>query len=406
MVGDDIEARRRRRAALRACAPCSSAPGSSGPTSSNASRIVPDGIVSLDRAAPGVAGGASGCVTGRRRPDRDRARAPGARPARGLPGALLHRGRARLLRLAPEPGPALRGRFAGKEAVGKALGSRRPLRLARDRDRAAGRSPRSGCPAGCSSGPSGSAPGEIELSMTHSKELAAAVCAWSPPMSFEPLYTAAEMRAAEERYPGLPGHGPRADGAGRAGRRRPRRSRTSPDARRITVVCGGGTNGGDGRVAAELLAQAGREVPSWTRRRRRARRARRDRRRALRHRLPRRAAPRGRAADRADQRRRRAGRRGRPALRRRRLDRRGRRARRSTRPARSPSTARRSGLAVAPGRFHAGAGRRRRHRAGAGRDACTRSSTRDDPRRSCRAARRATTSTPQAPCSSSAARAG
>jgi NAD(P)H-hydrate epimerase len=33
-----------------------------------------------------------------------------------------------------------------------------------------------------------------------------------------------------------------------------------PDARSITVVCGGGSNGGDGKVAARYLEQAGREV--------------------------------------------------------------------------------------------------------------------------------------------------
>ena len=76
---------------------------------------------------------------------------------------------------------------------------------------------------------------------------------------FEPLYTAAEMRAAEERYPGYPETVPELmERAGKAvadvvledfG-----------DARRITVVCGGGSNGGDGRVAARYLEQAGLEV--------------------------------------------------------------------------------------------------------------------------------------------------
>ncbi len=71
---------------------------------------------------------------------------------------------------------------------------------------------------------------------------------------FEPLYTAEEMRRAEE------GHDVAVlmDRAGKAvadfvlehyG-----------DARRITVVCGGGNNGGDGRVAAGYLERAGREV--------------------------------------------------------------------------------------------------------------------------------------------------
>ena len=71
---------------------------------------------------------------------------------------------------------------------------------------------------------------------------------------FEPLYTAAEMRRAEE------GHDVAVlmDRAGKA---------LADDlianfehGRRITVVCGGGSNGGDGRVAARYLEAAGREV--------------------------------------------------------------------------------------------------------------------------------------------------
>jgi ADP-dependent NAD(P)H-hydrate dehydratase / NAD(P)H-hydrate epimerase len=71
---------------------------------------------------------------------------------------------------------------------------------------------------------------------------------------FSPLYTAAEMRAAEQ------GHDVEAmmERAGRAvadavlGR--------YPDARRIGAVCGKGANGGDGRIALRLLADAGRET--------------------------------------------------------------------------------------------------------------------------------------------------
>src|SRR3954454_12320924 len=36
--------------------------------------------------------------------------------------------------------------------------------------------------------------------------------------------------------------------------------RRYPDARRIAAVCGGGANGGDGRIALRLLADAGRET--------------------------------------------------------------------------------------------------------------------------------------------------
>lgn len=75
----------------------------------------------------------------------------------------------------------------------------------------------------------------------------------------EPLYTAEEMRAAEERYPGYPDTVP--DLMERAGRAvADLVLQDFGDARRITVVCGSGNNGGDGRVAARLLEEAGRDV--------------------------------------------------------------------------------------------------------------------------------------------------
>jgi hydroxyethylthiazole kinase-like uncharacterized protein yjeF len=72
----------------------------------------------------------------------------------------------------------------------------------------------------------------------------------------EPLYTAAEMRAAEATYAGptldLMEHA--AEGVAASALRR------YPEARRVSVWCGGGNNGGDGLAAARLLQQAGREV--------------------------------------------------------------------------------------------------------------------------------------------------
>jgi NAD(P)H-hydrate epimerase len=74
----------------------------------------------------------------------------------------------------------------------------------------------------------------------------------------EPLYTAEEMRAAEagrdvaelmERA-----------GAAVAGEV----LRRFPDARRIAVVCGGGANGGDGRIAARILREEGRDAVETT----------------------------------------------------------------------------------------------------------------------------------------------
>jgi len=73
---------------------------------------------------------------------------------------------------------------------------------------------------------------------------------------FAPLYTSAEMRAAEERYPGTVDELMERAGAAVA--------RIALDLfaekRRWTVVCGGGANGGDGRIAARELERAGRDV--------------------------------------------------------------------------------------------------------------------------------------------------
>ena len=76
---------------------------------------------------------------------------------------------------------------------------------------------------------------------------------------YEALYTAAEMRAAEERYPGYP------DAVSelmeRAGAAVAREAMLAfPAARRFACVCGGGSNGGDGRVAARVLREAGHEA--------------------------------------------------------------------------------------------------------------------------------------------------
>jgi hydroxyethylthiazole kinase-like uncharacterized protein yjeF len=71
---------------------------------------------------------------------------------------------------------------------------------------------------------------------------------------FEPLYTAEEMRAAEQ------GHDVEAmmERAGRAVA--DALLRHYPEAQRIAAVCGKGANGGDGRIALRILAEAGREV--------------------------------------------------------------------------------------------------------------------------------------------------
>ncbi|MHB8651118.1 MAG: NAD(P)H-hydrate dehydratase [Gaiellaceae bacterium] len=75
----------------------------------------------------------------------------------------------------------------------------------------------------------------------------------------EPLYTAAEMQAVEARYPGFPGSAPEL--MERAGAAVARAALAAfPDARRWVAVCGGGSNGGDGHIAASHLRDAGRDV--------------------------------------------------------------------------------------------------------------------------------------------------
>src|SRR5215471_10038884 len=70
----------------------------------------------------------------------------------------------------------------------------------------------------------------------------------------EPLYTADEMRAAEA------GHDTQVL-MERAGLEAARIGLDAyPDANRWTVVCGGGANGGDGRVVARHLESAGKKV--------------------------------------------------------------------------------------------------------------------------------------------------
>ena len=73
---------------------------------------------------------------------------------------------------------------------------------------------------------------------------------------FEPLYSAAEMRAAEERYTGYPDTV--SELMERAGTAVAREAMLAyPSARSFVCVCGGGSNGGDGRVAVRVLREAG-----------------------------------------------------------------------------------------------------------------------------------------------------
>src|SRR6266487_1736022 len=71
---------------------------------------------------------------------------------------------------------------------------------------------------------------------------------------FEPLYTAEEMKAAEAAHDV-------SELMQRAGRAVAEEAlRRFPDARAFGAVCGGGANGGDGRIALEALRAAGRKA--------------------------------------------------------------------------------------------------------------------------------------------------
>src|SRR3954447_12190724 len=76
-------------------------------------------------------------------------------------------------------------------------------------------------------------------------------------MQLEPLVTAEEIRAAEEAHPGYPGS--MAELMERAGAA-VARFVLERFPGRVAVVCGKGSNGGDGKVAARVLREAGREV--------------------------------------------------------------------------------------------------------------------------------------------------
>jgi NAD(P)H-hydrate epimerase len=71
---------------------------------------------------------------------------------------------------------------------------------------------------------------------------------------FEPLYTAEGMRAAEE------GHDVAAMMQRAGAAVAEELMRRWPDARRVAIHAGGGANGGDGRIAGEILQSQGREL--------------------------------------------------------------------------------------------------------------------------------------------------
>ena len=143
-------------------------------------------------------------VKDRPRPDRDRARRQATRALLGVPRALLHRGGAGVLRPRPNPAQhyaALRRQGGGRQGAGV----RRPS-PGGDRDRGsaeAGRRLSGWTRQGRARGSGRNRPLDDPLAGAGRRDLRRRRC------RAEPLYTAAEMQAAEEGHDG----DPRADGA-------------------------------------------------------------------------------------------------------------------------------------------------------------------------------------------------
>ena len=96
------------------------------------------------------------------------------------------------------PAQSYAGRFAGKEAVGKALGLGVARAFAwRDIEIVGRPKPSVTLTAGRARGPRASPAGAIDLSMTHNRELAVAVAVVEEGLMLAPLYTSDEMKAAE-----------------------------------------------------------------------------------------------------------------------------------------------------------------------------------------------------------------
>ena len=162
-------------------------------------------------------------------------------------------------------------RFAGKEAVGKALGFgvARAFRLEGRRDRRPAEAVRAALRPGRGLVGARGRRGDRPLDDALEGHGGRGGRRRALRMTYEPLYTAEEMRAAEAAHPG-----PTLELMERAGARRsPTRCLARfPDARRVAVWCGTGANGGDGLVVATELLRAGREPvrPPARRRRRRS----------------------------------------------------------------------------------------------------------------------------------------
>ena len=136
-------------------------------------------------------------LTGWVRHDRDRADRE-ALERYGASATAASRRQSGVLRRSAEPRPHYAARFAGKEAVGKALGLGVARLFAWGTSRSRAAEPSCGCPAASPSGRTRGA-GAIDLS-SRIRASWRARSAWWPNRMLEPLYTAAEMKAAEEGH--------------------------------------------------------------------------------------------------------------------------------------------------------------------------------------------------------------
>ena len=219
----------------------------------------------LRRRPPGVARDAVSIRIGTDLIEIERIRLALERP--GFRDRCFTRGRAGVLRVAAQPARVVRGALLRQGGGRQGTRLRRPLHLEGDRDR---RAAEAGRDAVRQDAPLGGARRDardrrLADPFAHDgrgglrRRPRLAHAAASAALMHEPLYSIDEMRAAEARYPGYPETAPELmERAGRAVA--DECIRTFPDARRFAVVCGGGSNGGDGRVAAGFLRQAGRDA--------------------------------------------------------------------------------------------------------------------------------------------------
>src|SRR5712691_887678 len=236
-----------------ACARCSCAQGSSARTPSRTRACARK--ASSRRSSSCRTGSRSTVHEGRRRPDRDRAHPSRARALSIFSRALLHRRGARVLRVAEEPGAVVRGAVRGKGSrrQGARLRGRARVRVEGDRDRRPSEAvgDADGTHEGLGRARRRRRDRPLDDALPRAGERGRR---GRRRMMLEPLYTADEMKAAEA------GHDVDAMMQRAGAAVAEEAMRRFPDARRIALYAGEGANGGDGKIAAELLRAQGREI--------------------------------------------------------------------------------------------------------------------------------------------------